>query len=383
MRSSAVLSLLLVTLLGGCSGKPADEAAAAAPAAPEAAPAPDMHTSRISLDWPGVYEGVLACEGCPGVHTRIRLNADGSFERTVRKLAPGTSAEQGSGQFQWRPDDNSVTLGADAGAPAFAVGEGHLLLLNADGTRPGPETAGVRLGQRPPSTAQDPGLDQVMQDHAWTLRSASASDGTPLTALFPGPDRPFVFSFSQGRLAVSGGCNGMRGGYTLDASGRLSLAGLASTMMACEPPLMAADAALAAVLGQPLEAVLAQGAAPTLALVSGTGEVLLLAGQLTPEAQLGPAETVFLEIGPQRLPCEASPAADGLCLQAREVSFDAQGLRVGVPGEFQALGQGIDGFEHAAGTRNIVRVKRFAPGPSHPAGMLVLDLVVESETVSN
>jgi hypothetical protein len=154
-------------------------------------------------------------------------------------------------------------------------------------------------------------------------------------------------------------------------------------MMACEPPRMAADAARAAVLGQALDAVLVQGPEPTLVLVSGAGEVLLLAGQPTPEALLGPAETVFFEVGPQRLPCEASPAADGLCLQAREVFFDAQGLRVGVPGEFQALGQAIEGFEHAADTRNVVRVKRFAPGPLHPAGMLVLDLVVESETVSN
>ena len=81
----------------------------------------------------------------------------------------------------------------------------------------------------------------------------------------------------------------------------------------------------------------------------------------------------------------SAPSGDGLCLQVREITFDEKGLRVGTPGEFQAFSGTIEGYTHQAGTRNILRVKRFQPaGPQGDPGaaVLVLDLMVESETMA-
>jgi len=120
-------------------------------------------------------------------------------------------------------------------------------------------------------------------------------------------------------------------------------------------------------------------------MLAASGETLLLTGQLTPEARFGPATTVFLEVGPQRLACDHSPSGDALCLQVREITFDEKGLRVGTPGEFQAFYGTIEGYTHQAGTRNVLRVKRFQPAGAQGdpgAAVFVLDLMVESQTMA-
>ena len=106
-----------------------------------------------------------------------------------------------------------------------------------------------------------------------------------MASLFPSADRPFVFNFAGSRLHIQGGCNGVRGGYQLGADGLLTLSQLASTQMACDPLLMAADKALAGLLAAPLELVLVAGPEPKLAMLAASGETLLLTGQLTPEAR--------------------------------------------------------------------------------------------------
>jgi heat shock protein HslJ len=378
MRRQVFPVAILATALTGCAGdNPADTSQAMAPAPV------DTHTSQNSLDWSGAYEGILACPDCPGTQTRLTLRRDGGFELLSRPLVRGAAAVNSTGQFTWQPDGNSIALDATAGAQRFAVGEGRLILLNSDGSRP--EAAGAALTQLAPvQPGARTGLAEVLEDHRWTLTSATGGGNQRIDALFPSAGRPFVFGFAGGRLNVDGGCNGLRGGYQVSGEGQLSVGRLAATMMACEAPLMAADAALSKLLAAPLELVIVQGQEPVLAMLAGSGEVLLLAGQKTPEARYGPPSTVFLEIGPRRLPCDDPASADGLCLQAREISFDQQGLRVGTPGEFQPFVAPIEGYTHVAGTRNVIRVKRFQAGGAEgasSAAVYVLDLVVESQVV--
>jgi heat shock protein HslJ len=367
---------LLAALLTACAGdKPAE-----GPVAP--AGAPDMHNSQNSLDWSGSYEGIVACTDCAGIQTRLTLSQDGSYELVRRQLVRGAAPATVTGQFTWQADGNTIALDAAGGAQGFAVGEGRVIALNSDGSRP--DGAGAALTRLPtPQPGARTGLVQVLEDHRWTLTAATDAGNQRIDALFPSTARGFAFTFAESRVAVDGGCNGLRGGFEVRADGLLSIGRMAATMMACEPPLMAADKALADLLAAPLELVLAQGPEPTLAMLAESGAVLLLAGQLTPEARYGPATTLFLEIGPQRLPCDNSPAGDGLCLQVREIAFDAQGLRVGTPGEFQPFSGSIEGFSHTAGTRNVLRIKRFQPGGQADlaSAVLVLDLMVESATV--
>lgn len=367
---------LIVALLAACSGEK--------PQPPPDAGVVDMHNSQNSLDWSGVYEGIVACQACPATQMRLTLGQDGRFELSRRALVRGATPATATGQFTWQPDGNTIVLDASGGGQGFAVGEGRVIVLNSDGSRPDAAGASLlRLASVQPDART--GLAEMLEDHRWTLSSATDAGNQPLGSLFPSADRPFVFNFAGSRLMVEGGCNGLRGGYQLGADGLLTLSQLASTQMACDPPLMAADKALSSLLARPVELVMVSGPEPTLAMLAASGETLLLTGQLTPEARFGPATTVFFEVGPQRLACDNSPSGDGLCLQVREILFDEKGLRVGTPGEFQAFPGTIEGYTHQAGTRNVLRVKRFQPGDAQGdpnAAVFVLDLIVESATMA-
>jgi hypothetical protein len=73
--------------------------------------------------------------------------------------------------------------------------------------------------------------------------------------------------------------------------------------------------------------------------------------------------------------------ADAQCLQVRSLEFNAQGLKQNV-GPWENFFDTIQGFEHRAGERNVLRLKRFTnPNPPADASryVYVLDMVVETE----
>jgi len=197
---------LIVALLAACSGEK--------PQSPPDAGVVDMHNSQNSLDWSGVYEGIVACQACPATQMRLTLGQDGRFELSRRALVRGATPATATGQFTWQPDGNTIVLDASGGGQGFAVGEGRVIVLNSDGSRPDAAGASLlRLASVQPDART--GLAEMLEDHRWTLSSATDAGNQPLGSLFPSADRPFVFNFAGSRLMVEGGCNGLRGGYQL------------------------------------------------------------------------------------------------------------------------------------------------------------------------
>lgn len=375
-----LLLALFAVALAGCQPEKTTDLPAAPSVEAEPAPVIDMHTSRIALDWAGVYEGLLACADCPGIHTRLTLAPDGGFEIETRRLVRDAEPSSMRGQFDWEPAGNIVVLSAEGAGQRFAVGEGRLLLLETGQTQPAWDRAGATLAQSSPawrSIRQD--LGDMLEDHRWMLVDATDASNRRIDALFPDAERPFAFNFAESRLHAQGGCNGFRGAFAVDADDRLDVTGMISTLMACPAPLMGADAALSGLMAEPLEAVLVRGVQPKLVLLTKSGEALVLTGELMPEARFGAPTTIFLEVAAEKVECQESVQGDGLCLQVREIRFDEQGLRVGTPSEWRAFKADIEGYQHQPGIRNVLRVKRFEPaaGPNIPQGPLyVLDLVV-------
>ena len=376
---------LFAAALVGCQSEKTPDLPLAPTAETGPAPVIDMHTSRIALDWAGMYEGLLVCADCAGIHTQLTLEPDGRFEMVTRPLVRDAVPSSARGMFDWEADGKTIVLGADADGQRFAVGEGRLLLLETGQIQPAWDRADATLVQSSPvggSTGQ--ALDDMLEDHRWMLVDATDAANQRIDALFPDPERSFEFHFAESRLHAQGGCNGFRGAFTIDADGRLEVTGAISTMMACAAPLMEADAALSARMADPLETVLVRGPQPTLVLLTPAGDALVLKGELTPKARYGAPTRVFLEVAAQTVECEASVREDGRCLQVREISFDEQGLRVDTPSEWQAFTTEIEGYQHQSGIRNVLRLKRFQPtaGPDVPTDPIyVLDLVVESEVV--
>ncbi len=237
-----------------------------------------------------------------------------------------------------------------------------------------------------PTTATPPPADAAaLSAHHWRLTDAKDARGQRIDALFVDADKPLQLDFAEGRVGVSNTCNRMGGAYSVEG-GRLKVGRMVSTQMAC------ADARLMALereIGERLEGAstlaLQSGDAPTLALTTGNGDVLTFNGEPTAETRYGgKGETAFLEIAAQTRPC-SHPLIPGMqCLQAREIEYDAQGVKTGADGVFQNLYEGIEGYAHEPGVRNVLRVKRYerdpVPADASPT-VYVLDMVVESEIV--
>jgi heat shock protein HslJ len=339
-----------------------------------------MHTSRISLDWNGAYEGVTLCAYCPRTATRLVLNLNETYVLATWPLTRADPVAVARGRFTWFPAGNAIALDAAGGQRVFFVGEKRLLPATRDGS-PDPALASGTLAQLPrsePSTAAE-----VLSAYRWRADSAFDAKGRSIDVA-PAGARMATMTLSEGRISIEGNCNQMNGRYRVEPDGRLAVGRLSSTMRACEPAAMQADAALAHLLSTPLRADVVRGNQAYLRLVTAANDTLLFNGELTPEARYGAATIVFLEIAPERVPCSRPLAPASTCLSVRERHYDAQGLAVGPPGEWHAMHEEIEGFVKRDGERNVVRVKRFtrSPAPADASAYLyVLDLVVESEVV--
>jgi len=336
------------------------------------------HSSRNSLDWAGVYEGVLPCASCPGIQTRLMLNRDESYELSTLYLDRDKAPRIVRGRFSWQPGGNAITLDAQQGGQQFMVGEGRLAQVDvgAAPTWPQPPNRVLKLV----STAAEAGMQRTLEAHRWTLTAATGAQGQRIDGLPAGAGRPIFFSFAEGRLNIEGGCNRSFGGYQIDAGSRLKLGRMASTMMACEPAAMKIDAVLSGLLAEPVKIELAPGTEPVLRLITAANTTLSFRGQLTPEARYGPPTRVFIEVAAQTVACNNPINGATACIQVRERRFDEQGLVVGKPGAWQPFFDSIEGYTHQPGVSNMLRLKRFERGAS-AAGrpfVYVLDLQVES-----
>lgn len=255
-----------------------------------------------------------------------------------------------------------------------------LLVLMAAALGASPAQPAAASAPAQPRRAADDSLRRALQDHDWTLNAAVDATGKSIDAMLV-PGHPFVLRFESARVAVQGGCNLMTAQWRLSPQNSLTVGRAAATQKACEPPLMAADAAMAAALSAPLQARLDAGDAPTLHLVSAERQTLSFSGRRTFKSLYGAPTRIFMEVAAQRVACTPALQPPGTCLQVREVRFDDKGLRVGQPGAWQAFYGEIAGYAHQPGVSNVLRINRYKrpqPPADGSAYVYQLDLVVES-----
>lgn len=246
-----------------------------------------------------------------------------------------------------------------------------------------PAAAEPAAEQAPPAQADTAAL---LPAYHWRLAEATDAQGQKIDALFANADKPLQLDIADGRVAVSNTCNRMMGGFAVDGD-KVTLGPMASTLMACPDPALAAlDAEVGTRLAGELTVATTAGEVPELVLTNAAGDRLVFHGTPTPATRFGgPAERVFLEVAPETQPCSHPLIPDKQCLQTREIVFGEDGLRVGEPGEWQNFYGEIEGFTHQPGTRNVLRLDRYTlanPPADGSAHAYVLDMVVESETVN-
>lgn len=84
-------------------------------------------------------------------------------------------------------------------------------------------------------------VSQLLQTYNWQLLSVTDKAGKPTAqALFASGIKPLLASFDKNSIYLKNTCNNMRGDYKV-MDGQLVVGDMASTMMMCEPALMAVD----------------------------------------------------------------------------------------------------------------------------------------------
>lgn len=91
----------------------------------------DMHTAANSLDYMGTYTGTIPAADCPGIETRIVLDADGTYQLNMEYLERNTGFDE---HGTYNIDGNTLTLHPSDGKTRsyYKVEENRLRMLDGN-----------------------------------------------------------------------------------------------------------------------------------------------------------------------------------------------------------------------------------------------------------
>ena len=97
-------------------------------------PQHDQHSARNSLDWIGIYQGVLPCADCSGIHVSLTINANGTYQRVEDYQGENGGIFNTQGKFEWNPTGSIIALYQnDAPMTYYHVQENALQQLDQSG----------------------------------------------------------------------------------------------------------------------------------------------------------------------------------------------------------------------------------------------------------
>ncbi len=232
--------LLIVLALFSVSGcMPAEEHDdGIADDAPATAVIDSAHNSRNSVDWPGVYTGVLPCADCEGIQTSVTLHPDGRFERRTLYLGKPGAASNDEGTFAWDDKGGVVTLSApEAAARMYQVGENRLFHLDINGSRITGDLANRYVLEKLVS-------DPQIEGRRWVLTELN---GQPVNVPDDGEQAYLELTTEELKITGHASCNRFFGRYEIKQGNRISFGeNMGITMMAC--PDMSVETAFMDVL---------------------------------------------------------------------------------------------------------------------------------------
>lgn len=96
----------------------------------------DEHNAVNSLDYMGIYSGVLPCADCEGIETTIELGSGNSYVKKVIYLGKNDQqVVETAGTFTWNDAGNTISLSEEIAPNQYFVGENVLFHLDIEGNR--------------------------------------------------------------------------------------------------------------------------------------------------------------------------------------------------------------------------------------------------------
>jgi uncharacterized lipoprotein NlpE involved in copper resistance len=93
------------------------------------------HNSRNSVNWAGVYRGVIPAADGPGINVGITLGNDGTYSIGYQYIDRGEEVFTKNGTFQWNDAGSAIILDVKDMSPHYQVGENILIQLDMNGKK--------------------------------------------------------------------------------------------------------------------------------------------------------------------------------------------------------------------------------------------------------
>jgi len=93
----------------------------------------DIHNSRISLDWPGLYTGTIPSASGMGIDVSLKLNIDDTYELTYDYIGKPENKFTNTGVFRWDDTGEFVMLDIADMPSYYKVAQNKLIQLDMNG----------------------------------------------------------------------------------------------------------------------------------------------------------------------------------------------------------------------------------------------------------
>jgi copper homeostasis protein (lipoprotein) len=187
--------------------------------------ADNEHSSRNSLDWAGLYFGIVPCADCEGIKTIITLNKDQTYSLETKYLGKSGDAELMKGEFEWDKTGSKITLknvDKNQRASMYRVGENTLTQLDLKGNTITGTLADKYILRKE--------LTGILEKY-WKLVELN---GTPISmASDTQREAHMILKGQDQRVNGHSSCNSFGGTYELMNGNRIRFSKIAATKMAC------------------------------------------------------------------------------------------------------------------------------------------------------
>ena len=130
MKKNLLLLLILVLALVSCGGQKKQEVVAEE-VVTEVEAFDDGHYAENSLDYWGVYKGVLPAADCPGIETTLTINEDNTFSLLSVYIDRDTSFDE-KGTYTLEKGYMTLTFDGDEEVQYYFIGEDTATRLTSD-----------------------------------------------------------------------------------------------------------------------------------------------------------------------------------------------------------------------------------------------------------
>ena len=90
------------------------------------------HSPRNSLNWEGVYTGIVPAASSPGIEVQLKLNLDETYELRYEYLDRPNSVFNRTGSFEWDSAGSMIILDVKDFPAHYKAGQNILYQLDMD-----------------------------------------------------------------------------------------------------------------------------------------------------------------------------------------------------------------------------------------------------------